>query len=212
MSNIDEYLKVLDLPPRASSDEVKRAYRDLVKVWHPDRFTGDPSLQRKTQEKLKEINVAYDNIKACMKTSAAAELSYASEHDSSAADAYVLNLLDCILEILEKRLSGPEAGSLADKYGLTGDDTDTYEYLNRTVAAYFALNDGLLEDVAEEYDVDEKDIERFAIKMDIAAAMISGKSFSAAAKAFMVRDIAEPEMSGRFLIIAGRLLKVEACW
>src|SRR4029079_15571064 len=40
--------------------ELKAAHRDLAKVWHPDRFVHDPRLQEKAQEKLKEINEAYD--------------------------------------------------------------------------------------------------------------------------------------------------------
>lgn len=40
--------------------ELKAAHRDLAKVWHPDRFQHDPRLQEKAQEKLKEINEAYD--------------------------------------------------------------------------------------------------------------------------------------------------------
>lgn len=43
-------------------EEVKCSYRELVKVWHPDRFGGDPKLQRKAGEKLKEINLAYEWI------------------------------------------------------------------------------------------------------------------------------------------------------
>ena len=53
---------MLDLPPDATQEEVKRAYRELAKVWHPDRFTGDPKLQQKAQEKLKQINSAYERI------------------------------------------------------------------------------------------------------------------------------------------------------
>lgn len=45
-------------------EELKKAYRDLVKVWHPDRFGGNPGLQRKAQEKLKEINLAYERLQS----------------------------------------------------------------------------------------------------------------------------------------------------
>src|SRR6185369_7655155 len=40
--------------------ELKAAHRDLAKVWHPDRFLHDPRLCEKSQEKLKEINEAYE--------------------------------------------------------------------------------------------------------------------------------------------------------
>jgi hypothetical protein len=54
--------RVLELKPGAAQDEIKKAYRDLIKVWHPDRFTNDPALQQKAQEKLKEINIAYERL------------------------------------------------------------------------------------------------------------------------------------------------------
>jgi curved DNA-binding protein CbpA len=38
---------VLGLKPDASFDEVKQAYKDLVNVWHPDRFTHNPRLADK---------------------------------------------------------------------------------------------------------------------------------------------------------------------
>lgn len=52
-------LQVLGLKEGASQDEVKSAFRDLVKVWHPDRFGSDVRLRAKADLKLKEINEAY---------------------------------------------------------------------------------------------------------------------------------------------------------
>jgi len=53
----------LDLSPDATSQEVRRAYRELVRVWHPDRFGDDPRLQKRAQEKLKEINEAHTIVR-----------------------------------------------------------------------------------------------------------------------------------------------------
>jgi hypothetical protein len=50
--------------PAATDEEVRVAHRDLTKVWHPDRFAHDAEMQRKAQEKLKAINMAYDTIRA----------------------------------------------------------------------------------------------------------------------------------------------------
>ncbi len=61
---MDRDYEVLGLAPGASPEEVKEAYRDLVKVWHPDRFSSDPQLQQKAQAKLKEINAAYARLRA----------------------------------------------------------------------------------------------------------------------------------------------------
>lgn len=60
--SLEKYYGILGLRPDASEQEVKNAYRDLAKVWHPDRFAHDPRLQQKAQEKLKEINEAYEAL------------------------------------------------------------------------------------------------------------------------------------------------------
>lgn len=59
---LDDCYRLLDLKPGASPDEVKRAHRDLTKVWHPDRFGHDTALRTKAEEKLKAINAAYATI------------------------------------------------------------------------------------------------------------------------------------------------------
>jgi preprotein translocase subunit Sec63 len=61
---ISRCIEILGLKPNASQEEVNQAYRDLAKVWHPDRFAGSPRLQKKAEEKLKEINAAYEYIKS----------------------------------------------------------------------------------------------------------------------------------------------------
>ena len=53
---------MLGVKPGVSDAELKAAHRDLAKVWHPDRFVHDPPLQEKAQEKLKEINEAYEQL------------------------------------------------------------------------------------------------------------------------------------------------------
>ncbi|HEX6494009.1 MAG TPA: J domain-containing protein [Acidobacteriaceae bacterium] len=57
--SIDEALDVLALRPSATASEIKEAYRDLVKVWHPDRFGSDPRLRQKAELQLTRINEAY---------------------------------------------------------------------------------------------------------------------------------------------------------
>ncbi len=59
-----EHLRTLGLEAGASREAVKKAYRDLSKVWHPDRFTGDPALQLKAEEQLKAINDAYRHLES----------------------------------------------------------------------------------------------------------------------------------------------------
>lgn len=64
MSGLDKYYQILGLNPGASEEEIKEAYRDLINVWHPDRFSNNQRLREKANEKLKEINIAYNKLKS----------------------------------------------------------------------------------------------------------------------------------------------------
>lgn len=60
MDNIRCCYEILGLKPGSSQDEIKQAYKDLAFVWHPDRYSHNPRLQQKAQDKLKEIISAYE--------------------------------------------------------------------------------------------------------------------------------------------------------
>ena len=61
--NITKCYKILELQNGASIDDARKAYKDMVKVWHPDRFAGNPRLRDKANEKLKELNLAYGELR-----------------------------------------------------------------------------------------------------------------------------------------------------
>ena len=54
--------QVLGVPSTATDEEVKKAYRNLAKKYHPDNYHDDP-LADLAQEKMKEINEAYETIR-----------------------------------------------------------------------------------------------------------------------------------------------------
>ena len=53
--------QVLGVSRNATDDEIKKAYRDLVRKYHPDNYHNNPLLDL-AQEKMKEVNEAYDQI------------------------------------------------------------------------------------------------------------------------------------------------------
>ena len=63
MRHIARYYETLGLEPGATADEIKQAWRDLAQVWHPDRFSDNERLRKKAQEKLKEVNEAYQILR-----------------------------------------------------------------------------------------------------------------------------------------------------
>lgn len=54
--------EVLGVSPGATPEEIKAAYHALARRNHPDNFANDPVARTAAEEKMKEINEAYDNL------------------------------------------------------------------------------------------------------------------------------------------------------
>lgn len=76
--------KVLGVKEGASYDEIKKAYRELAKKYHPDRYRDNP-LADLAAEKMREINEAYDFL---MKKSGGA---YQYQYDDDSGNTYQNN-------------------------------------------------------------------------------------------------------------------------
>ena len=69
--------KVLGIDPSATDEQVTAAYREMARKYHPDNYTDNP-LSDLAQEKMQEINEAYDTIVRSRKAGAGGSGSYDS--------------------------------------------------------------------------------------------------------------------------------------
>lgn len=58
-STTQDYYELLGVDEKASEDDVRKAYRELARKYHPDKTGGD----KEAEERLKEISAAYDVLK-----------------------------------------------------------------------------------------------------------------------------------------------------
>lgn len=79
--------EVLGVPENADDATVKKAYRELVKKYHPDNFKDNP-LADLANEKLQEVNEAYDMI---TKGRTSGGSSYSSGSSYSGSSSYGAN-------------------------------------------------------------------------------------------------------------------------
>ncbi len=60
--DLKQCYKILEIDETASLSEIKQAYRDMIGIWHPDRYVQNPRLYTKATEKLKALNAAYNQL------------------------------------------------------------------------------------------------------------------------------------------------------
>ena len=61
IKNTDNAYKILEVEPNASQDEIKTAYRNMVKKYHPDKIRSDDTAMIKgAEEKFREVQRAYE--------------------------------------------------------------------------------------------------------------------------------------------------------
>ena len=59
----DNAYKILEVSPNASDADVKSAYRQMVKKYHPDKVrSNDQAIKKGAEEKFKEVQRAYEQI------------------------------------------------------------------------------------------------------------------------------------------------------
>ncbi len=80
--------EVLGVPENASEEEIKRAYKELVKKYHPDKYQDNP-LAGLAEEKLQEINEVYDMLMKGRSSNSGSSYNYGSSGGSYGTPDYM---------------------------------------------------------------------------------------------------------------------------
>lgn len=75
--------EILEINEGASEEEIKAAYKKMVKKYHPDRYQNNP-LADLAEEKLREVNEAYDYL---MKNGAGSSGGYGGGYSGNSSAA-----------------------------------------------------------------------------------------------------------------------------
>lgn len=65
----DQALQILDLSAPITPEALKKAFREAMMVWHPDRFEGNEGLKAKAASNTYQINEAHTLLKAISRSS-----------------------------------------------------------------------------------------------------------------------------------------------
>lgn len=79
---------ILGISKNASDEEVKAAYKALVRKYHPDNYGDDNPLKELANEKMQEVNQAYDEIMRMRESGSASSSAGAGSSYSGSAGVY----------------------------------------------------------------------------------------------------------------------------
>ena len=116
--------EVLGVSPNATDEEIKKAYRELARKYHPDNYADNP-LSDLAKEKMQEINEAYDEIINRRKTGTSGQNSGANANYGGSS-----HFADIRSLITQNRLE--EAQELLDGVPISSRDAEWY-FLNGSV-------------------------------------------------------------------------------
>ncbi len=132
--------KVLGVSKSDSDDEIKEAYRELVKKYHPDNYSNSP-LNDIADEKMSEINAAFDEIMNMRRGSGNASYAgYTSTEYTASSDYNEIRRLiqsgnatqaETLLDAMDNSLRGAEwyflKGSVCYTRGWLNDAYENFE-------------------------------------------------------------------------------------
>lgn len=129
--------KVLGVAPNASDEQIKAAYRELIRKYHPDNYANNP-LSDLASEKMKEINEAYDMIQEQRRNAGSSGSSSGSYTGGNSQFADIRHLINTgrINEAQELLDGVPKANRDAEWFFLRGSVFYSRGWLNEALTHF----------------------------------------------------------------------------
>lgn len=105
---------VLGISSSATDEEVKNAYRALARKYHPDNYGDDNPLKDLANEKMQEINAAYDEIQRLRSAGGSAYKGNGTYYDSYSGTGSTSGVYADIRKSINSKKFGEAERALAD--------------------------------------------------------------------------------------------------
>ncbi|MDO4553139.1 MAG: DnaJ domain-containing protein [Bacillota bacterium] len=142
--------EVLGVREGASEEEIKAAYRELVKKYHPDRYQDNP-LYELAEEKLQEVNEAYDMLMSQRKGQGRGEDSFGG--------AYQRGPRDPVFSQIRKSIDMGELDRAQSMLNQVGVKSAEWYFLNGMIALRRGWYDNAFGDVQTAVSMDPGNLE-----------------------------------------------------
>lgn len=124
--------EVLGVPENATDEQIKTAYKELVRKYHPDRYQNNP-LADLAEDKLAEINEAYDAIMRMRSGSGQSSYGYGGTGDYGYGNSGSYGATD--YQQVRRNIDAGNLGAAEDILNQTSDRSAEWYFLNGVLAS-----------------------------------------------------------------------------
>ncbi len=142
----DPYI-VLGVSKNATDDEIKTAYRNLARKYHPDNYGDDNPLKDLANEKMQEINSAYDEIQRMRQAGGRAYTGGGTYYENYGGEGSTTASYADIRRLINSRRFGEAARHLGQIP--ISDRTGEWHYLN----SILLMKQGRINDAMRELEI-----------------------------------------------------------